>query len=102
MFRFMAVLYMRGFSTSSTTKSKCKMTGGGRSMVACSCDPDCKIIEKRDELYAFIANANCRVRGPCVHTNDAPKSGDCSCEHVCIADVSEMYCTMMHNNTSSN
>ena len=101
MFRFMAIIHMRGFSTKSTIRSNCKMTGGGRSMVACSCTPDCKIIEKRDELYAFIANAHCRVRGPCVHTNATPKTGDCSCENVCIADVSEMYCTMMHN-TSSN
>ena len=94
MFRLLAILHMRGFSTNST---KCTMTGGGRSMVACSCGSSCKIIKKRDEVCAFIANAHCRVRGPCVHTNAAPKPGDCSCERVCIADVSEMYCTMMHN-----
>ena len=94
MFRLISRLPVRGLSTNVT---KCKMTGGGRSMVACSCGPSCKIIEKRDEVCAFIANAHCRVRGPCVHTNAAPKPGDCSCERVCIADVSEMYCTMMHN-----
>lgn len=90
----MALLHMRGFSKSRTEKMGCKMTNGGPPINDCtgSCVDKCQIMDTRDEVDAFIANAQCRAR--CVHTNACPKPGDCSCTHVCIADMSELYCIM--------
>lgn len=95
MFRFMSLLHMRNYSSASKSKSNCKMTNGNAPLTACNCVPKCQIMETRDELDAFIANARCRVK--CAHTNAIPKSGDCSCTNVCIADMSELYCIMASN-----
>jgi hypothetical protein len=97
MFRFMALLHMRGFSKSRTEKMDCKLTNGGPPVNDCasSCVSKCQIMETRDEVDAFIANAKCNAR--CAHTNAVPKPGDCSCTHVCIADMSELYCIMTKN-----
>ena len=92
---------MRNYSSVSKSKSKCasnlgcKMTHGGPPLIACKCVPKCQILETRDEVDAFIANAQCRVK--CAHTNADPKLGDCSCEQVCIAEMSELYCIMASN-----
>jgi hypothetical protein len=99
MFRFMSLLHMRNYSSASKSKSNCKMTHGGPPLVACSCVPKCQIMETRDEIDTFIANAQCRVK--CAHTNAIPKPGDCSCTSVCIADMSELYCIMASNNAGS-
>lgn len=98
MFRFMALLHTRGFSKSrAQTDKQCKMTHGGPPINDCtsSCISKCQIMGTRDEVDAFIANAQCKAR--CVHTNAEPKPGDCSCVNVCIADMSEMYCIMASN-----
>jgi len=101
MFRFISLLHMRNYSAVSKSKSNCasnagcKMTNGNAPMVACNCVPKCQIMETRDDIDAFIANAQCRVK--CAHTNAAPKPGDCSCEQVCIADMSDLYCIMASN-----
>ena len=97
MFRFMALLHTCGFSKSRNEKTGCKMTHGGPPINDCtsSCISKCQIMGTRDEVDAFIANAQCKAR--CVHTNAEPKPGDCSCTHVCIADMSEMYCIMTSN-----
>ena len=101
MFRFMALLHMRGFSKSKTEKMGCKMTNGGPPINDCtgSCVDKCQLMETRDEVDAFIANAKCKAR--CVHTDADPKPGDCSCTHVCIADMSELYCIMTNNCVNS-
>ena len=103
MFRFLALLHMRGFSKSNTATAKsegCKMTHGGPPINDCtsSCLSKCQIMETRDEMDAFIANAQCRAR--CVHTNADPKTGDCSCVNVCVVDMSEMYCIMASSGTA--
>ena len=103
MFRFLALLHMRGFSKSNTATAKsevCKMTHGGPPINDCtsSCLSKCQIMETRDEMDAFIANAQCRAR--CVHTNADPKTGDCSCVNVCVVDMSEMYCIMASSRTA--
>ena len=103
MFRFLALLHMRGFSKSNTATAKsegCKMTHGGPPINDCtsSCLSKCQIMETRDEVDAFIANAQCRAR--CVHTNADPKTGDCSCVNVCVVDMSEMYCIMASSRTA--
>lgn len=106
MFRFISLLHMRNYSAVSKSKSncasnktnKCKMTNGGPPLTACNCVPKCQIMETRDEVDAFIANAQCRVK--CAHTNADPKPGDCSCEQVCIADMSDLYCIMVSNHSS--
>jgi hypothetical protein len=101
MFRFMSLLHMRNYSATAksnpnpTPKTGCKMTHGGQSLVACNCVSKCQIMETRDEIDAFIANARCRVK--CAHTNADPKPGDCSCTVNCIADMSELYCIMASN-----
>jgi hypothetical protein len=94
MFRFLSLLHMRSFSK-ARAQMECKMTNGNAPMVACNCVPKCQIMETRDEVDAFIANAQCRVK--CAHTNADPKPGDCSCEQVCIADMSDLYCIMVSN-----
>jgi hypothetical protein len=102
MFRFISLLHMRNYSSVSKSKSKpdpktgCKMTHGGPPLVACNCVSKCQIMETRDEIDAFIANAQCRVK--CAHTNADPKPGDCSCTNACIADMSELYYIMASNN----
>ena len=91
----MSLLHMRGFSKSrAQMDTHCKMTHGGPPINDCtgSCLTKCQLMETRDEVDAFIANAKCKAR--CVHTNSDPKPGDCSCASVCIADMSEMYCIM--------
>ena len=101
MFRFLSLLHMRGFSKSRAQIDKqCKMTHGGPPINDCtsSCVSKCQIMETRDEVDAFIANAKCKAR--CVHTNADPKPGDCSCVNVCVADMSEMYCIMAKNQSS--
>ena len=103
MFRFLSLLHMRNYSSAAKSKSncaakKCKMTNGNAPLVACNCVPKCQIMETRDEVDAFIANAQCRVK--CAHTNAAPKLGDCSCASVCVADMSELYCIMASNQHS--
>jgi hypothetical protein len=95
MFRFISLLHMRNYSSASKSKSNCKMTNGNAPLTACNCTPKCQIMETRDELDAFIANAQCRVK--CAHTNADPKPSDCSCTNVCIADMSELYCIMASN-----
>lgn len=100
MFRFITLLHMRNYSSSAKSKSncatnKCKMTHGGSPIAVCNCVPKCQIMETKDELDAFFANTNCRVK--CAHTNEDPKPGDCSCTNVCIADMSELYCIMTSN-----
>lgn len=102
MFRFISLLHMRNYSSAAKSKSncassntRCKMTNGNAPLTACNCVPKCQIMETRDELDAFIANVNCRVK--CAHTNADPKPGDCSCANVCIADMSELYCIMASN-----
>ena len=98
MFRFMSLLHMRNYSSAAKSKSNCascKMTNGNVPMVACNCVPKCQIMETRDEIDAFIANAHCRAK--CAHTNADPKPGDCSCTINCIADMSELYCIMDSN-----
>ena len=102
MFRFMSLLHMRNYSSAAKSKSncassntRCKMTNGNAPLTACNCVPKCQIMETRDELDAFIANAQCRVK--CAHTNADPKPSDCSCTNVCIADMSELYCIMASN-----
>ena len=100
MFRFLSLLHMRGFSKSRAQIDKqCKMTHGGPPINDCtsSCVSKCQIMETRDEVDAFIANAHCSVRRPCAHTNKYPIPGDCSCVNVCVADMSEMYCIMAKN-----
>lgn len=95
MFRFLSLLHMRGFSkTRAQMDKQCKMTNGGPPINDCtgSCVDKCQLMETRDEVDAFIANAKCKAR--CVHTDADPKLGDCSCAHVCIADMSELYCIM--------
>ena len=102
MFRFISLLHMRNYSSAAKSKSNCasktscKMTNGNVPMVACNCVPKCQIMETRDEIDAFIANAHCRVK--CAHTNADPKPGDCSCTINCIADMSELYCIMASKN----
>ena len=93
MFRFLSLLHMRSFSK-ARSQMECKMTNGGPPINDCtgSCTSKCQIMEKRDEVDAFIANSKCKAR--CVHTNAEPKPGDCSCINVCIADMSELYCIM--------
>ena len=93
MFRFLSLLHMRSFSK-TRSQMECKMTNGGPPINDCtgSCLDKCQIMEKRDEVDAFIANSKCKAR--CVHTNASPKPGDCSCINVCIADMSELYCIM--------
>lgn len=99
----MSLLHMRNYSATAKSKSNCtskssnccKMTHGGPPLVACNCFPKCQIMESRDEIDAFIANAKCRVK--CAHTNADPKPGDCSCTINCIADMSELYCIMASN-----
>jgi len=93
MFRILSLLHVRGFSK-SRAQMECKMTNGGPPINDCvsSCLDKCQIMETRDEVDAFIANAKCRAR--CVHTNACPKPGDCSCVNVCIADMSDLYCIM--------
>lgn len=98
MFRFLSLLHMRSFSK-ARAQMECKMTNGGPPMVACNCVPNCQIMETRDEVDAFIANAQCRVK--CAHTNADPKPGDCSCTNVCIADMSDLYCIMASNGANS-
>ena len=103
MFRFISLLHMRNYSSAAKSKTncaaqKCKMTNGGPPLVACNCVPKCQIMETRDEIDTFIANAQCRVK--CAHTNATPKPGDCSCTNVCIADMSELYCIMASNQHS--
>ena len=101
MFRFISLLHMRNYSStakSNPPKPGCKMTHGGPAMVACNCVPKCQIMETRDEIDAFIANAQCRVK--CAHTNADPKPADCSCTINCIADMSELYCIMASNQHS--
>ena len=93
MFRFLSLLHMRSFSK-ARAQLECKMTNGGPPINDCtgSCADKCQLMKTRDEVDAFIANARCRAR--CVHTDEEPKSSDCSCISVCIADMSEMYCIM--------
>jgi len=101
MFRFMSLLHMRNYSSSKpkcASKTSCKMTNGGPPLTACNCVPKCQIMETRDEIDTFIANAQCRVK--CTHTNAIPKPSDCSCTNVCIADMSELYCIMALNHHS--
>ena len=93
---------MRNYSAAAKTKStcaakKCKMTHGGPPMVACNCIPQCQIMETRDEVDAFIANAQCRIK--CAHTNVDPKPSDCSCDIRCIVEMSELYCIMASKHT---
>lgn len=105
MFRFLSLLHMRGFSATSksnsnsndVSKMRCKMTHGGPPINDCtsSCGSKCQIMETRDEVDAFIANARCSAR--CAHTNANPRPGDCSCTNVCIADMSELYCIITTN-----
>jgi len=96
MFRFISLLHMRSFSK-ARAQMECKMTNGGPPMVTCNCVPKCQIMDTKDEVDAFIANAQCRVK--CAHTNADPKPGDCSCTNVCIADMSDLYCIMASNMT---
>ena len=104
MFRFISLLHMRNYSSAAKSKTNCeskmscKMTHGGPPLVACNCVPKCQIMETRDEIDTFIANAQCRVK--CVHTNANPKPGDCACTINCIADMSELYCIMVSNQHS--
>ena len=100
MFRFISLLHMRNYSSAAKSKTncvtkKCKMTNGNAPLVACNCTPKCQIMETRDELDAFIANAHCRAK--CAHTNADPQPGDCSCTSMCVADMSELYCIMAFN-----
>ena len=101
MFRFISLLHMRNYSSAAKSKSNCasnvscKMTNGNAPIFACNCVPKCQLMETRDELDAFIANAHCRVK--CAHTNADPKPGDCSCTIMCVADMSELYCIMASN-----
>ena len=90
MFRFLSLLHMRSFSKNR----KCKMTNGGPPINDCtsSCMSKCQIMETKDEVDAFIANAKCKAR--CAHTNAPSKPDDCSCTSTCIADMSELYCIM--------
>ena len=93
MFRFISLLHMRNYSSSQSkpdSKTGCKMTNGGPRLVACDCVSKCQIMETRDEIDAFIANAQCRVKCP-------PAEGNCSCTTNCIADMSEIYCIMSNN-----
>jgi hypothetical protein len=95
MFRFLSLLHMRGFSKAKAQMDKqCKMTNGGPPINDCtsSCVDKCQIMETRDEVDAFLANAKCKAR--CAYTNANPRPGDCSCTHVCIAYMSEMFCIM--------
>ena len=95
MFRFLSLLHMRGFSKAkSQTDKQCKMTNGGPPINDCtsSCMDKCQIMETRDEVDAFLANARCKAK--CAHTNANPRPGDCSCTNVCISDMSELYCIM--------
>ena len=95
MFRFLSLLHMRSFSKSKPQIVKpCKMTNGGPPINDCtsSCVSKCQIMETRDEVDAFLANAKCKAR--CAHTNAHPRPGDCSCTNVCIADMSELFCIM--------
>lgn len=98
MFRFMSLLHMRNYSSSKSKPEPnpcCKMTHGGPRLVACNCVSKCQIMETRDEIDAFVVNAQCRVK--CAHTNADPKPGECSCTTNCIADMSEIYCIMLNN-----
>ena len=95
MFRFLSLLHMRGFSKSKSQMDKqCKMTNGGPPINDCtsSCIDKCQIMETRDEVDAFIANAKCKAR--CIYTNAERKPGDCSCTSTCVAEMSELYCIM--------
>lgn len=95
MFRFLSLLHMRGFSRSrAQMDNQCKMTNGGPPINDCtsSCMDKCQIMETRDEVDAFLANARCKAK--CAHTNANPRPGDCSCTNVCISDMSELYCIM--------
>ena len=95
MFRFLSLLHMRGFSKAKAqTDKQCKMTNGGPPINDCtsSCTDKCQIMETRDEVDAFLANAKCKAK--CAHTNARPRPDDCSCTVNCIADMSEMFCIM--------
>lgn len=96
MFRFLSLLHMRGFSK-TRAQMDCKMTNGGPPINDCtsSCIDKCQIMETRDEVDAFLANAKCRAK--CAYTNANPRPGDCSCTVNCIADMSELYCIMTSN-----
>lgn len=93
----MSLLHVRSFSKAKA-QMECKMTNGGPPINDCvsSCLDKCQIMETRDEVDAFIANARCKARckARCVHTHTMPKPGDCSCTSTCIADMSEMYYIM--------
>ena len=95
MFRFLSLLHMRGFSkTKAQMDKQCKMTNGGPPINDCtsSCVDKCQIMETRDEVDAFIANAKCKAR--CIYTNAERKPGDCSCTSTCVAEMSELFCIM--------
>lgn len=100
MFRFMSLLHMRNYSATANSRSKCatakcKLTNGNAPLIACNCVPKCQIMETRDEIDAFIANAQCRVK--CAHTNADPNPENCSCTINCIAEMSELFCIMTSN-----